>query len=270
MAKKAEETVPWQDLATVIAIAFTSLILWKPLSFLFAGGLGMLVLSLYKKQPLFRSILLATCTVIVIQLIFRNIFTIALENVFSPYIQLAMLIGSVIDVVVGALPGASATMALAVMIPITFWFDSDLSLLLLTSVYCSGIFGGSISAVLLNIPGTPTSAATCFDGHPLTQSGQGGKAILTALLAATFGGIISGIALLFCAPALAALTLKFGAPETMMAALFGLTMVASLSSENLVKGLLMGVLGMFIGCISVSPSGVSQFTFGSIDLYAGL
>ena len=86
-------------------------------------------------------------------------FAYAALNVFQPDILLAMLVGSVIGVIVGALPGASATMALAVMIPITFWFDSDLSLLLLTSVYCSGVFGGSISAVLLNIPGTPASAA---------------------------------------------------------------------------------------------------------------
>ena len=197
-------------------------------------------------------------------------FVYALQTVFQPSILLAMLIGSVIGVIVGALPGASATMALAVMIPITFWFDADLSLLMLTAVYCSGVYGGSISAVLLNIPGTPASAATCFDGHPLTQQGMGGKAVLVALLASTFGGIISGFGLLFCAPLLAALALKFGAPETMMVALFGLTMVASLSSENLVKGLMMAVLGMFIGCIGVSPAGASRFSFGSVNLYAGI
>ena len=140
-------------------------------------------------------------------------FALAIQNVFQPDILLAMLVGSMIGVVVGALPGASATMALAVMIPVTFWFEADMSLLLLISVYCSGVFGGSISACLLNIPGTPASAATCFDGAPLTKRGEGGKAILTALIASTFGGLISGIALLFCAPLLAALALKFGAPR---------------------------------------------------------
>ncbi len=197
-------------------------------------------------------------------------FIYAIGNVFQLDVLLAMLIGSVIGVIVGALPGASATMALAVMIPITFWLDSDVSLLLLISVYCAGIFGGSISAILLNIPGTPASAATCFDGHPLAQQGKGGKAVMTALVASTFGGLISGIALLFAAPGLAALALKFGAPETMMVAVFGLTMVASLSSEKLSKGLLMGVLGMFLGTIGISPSGSSRYTFGSINLYAGL
>ena len=197
-------------------------------------------------------------------------FTLALQNVFQPDILLAMLIGSMIGVVVGALPGASATMALAVMIPVTFWFEEDLSLLLLISVYCSGVFGGSISACLLNIPGTPASAATCFDGAPLTKRGEGGKAVLTALIASTFGGIISGIALLFCAPLLASLALKFGAPETMMVALFGLTMVASLSSDKLVKGLIMGAMGMLIGTIGLSPAGTARFTFGSIQLYGGL
>lgn len=197
-------------------------------------------------------------------------FALAIQNVFQPDILLAMLVGSMIGVVVGALPGASATMALAVMIPVTFWFEADMSLLLLISVYCSGVFGGSISACLLNIPGTPASAATCFDGAPLTKRGEGGKAILTALIASTFGGLISGIALLFCAPLLAALALKFGAPETMMVALFGLTMVASLSSDKLVKGLIMGALGMLIGTIGLSPTGSARFTFGSIQLYGGL
>lgn len=194
----------------------------------------------------------------------------ALHGVFQPAVLLAMLAGSIIGVIVGALPGASATMALAVMIPVTFWFPEDVSLLMLISVYCSGVFGGSISACLLNIPGTPASAATCFDGNPLTKQGMGGKAVLVALVASTFGGIISGIALLFCAPALAALALKFGAPETMMVALFGLTMVASLSSDNLIKGLMMGAIGMLIGTIGLSPAGTARFTFGNINLYGGL
>lgn len=197
-------------------------------------------------------------------------FAIAIQNVLQLDVLLAMLVGSMIGVVVGALPGASATMALAVMIPVTFWFDADLSLLLLISVYCSGVFGGSISACLLNIPGTPASAATCFDGTPLTKRGEGGKAVLVALLASTFGGLLSGVALLFCAPALAALALKFGAPETMMVAIFGLTMVASLSSDKLIKGLIMGGLGMLIGTIGLSPSGTARFTLGSINLYGGL
>lgn len=197
-------------------------------------------------------------------------FAFAVQEVFQPEILLVMLVGSIIGVVVGALPGASATMALAVMIPVTFWFEEDVSLLLLISVYCSGVFGGSISACLLNIPGTPASAATCFDGAPLTKRGEGGKAVLVALLASSFGGLISGVALLFCAPALASLALKFGAPETMMVALFGLTMVASLSSDKLVKGLMMGAIGMLIGTIGLSPSGTARFTFGSINLYGGL
>lgn len=200
---------------------------------------------------------------------FGNMFN-AFDNVFQLINLFAMLIGSIVGVIVGALPGATATMAIAVMIPITFWFEPEFSLLMLISVYCSGVFGGSISAILLNIPGTPASAATCFDGHPLAMKGQGGKAIMVALVASTIGGLISGIALMFCSPALAALALNFGAPESMMVAIFGLTMVASLSSENLAKGFLMGLVGMFIGTIGLSPGGTARFIFGNPNLYSGL
>lgn len=201
---------------------------------------------------------------------FSNIIY-GIGSVFSGSSLLAILIGSVIGVIVGALPGASATMAIAVMIPITFWFSPEFSLLMLISVYSSGIFGGSITAILLNIPGTPASAATCFDGHPLAKKGQGGKAIAVAIISSFIGGALSGIALLFAAPALAALALRFGPPESMMVALFGLTMVASLSSENLAKGLFMGALGMFIGCIGMDPrTGYARFTFGSPNLYSGI
>lgn len=195
---------------------------------------------------------------------------IATQNVFSIINLLGMFIGAVIGCIVGALPGATATMAIAVLIPVTFWFPAEFSLLLLISTYCSGVFGGSISAILLNIPGTPASAATCFDGHPLALKGEGGKAIMVALVASVIGGLISGLGLLFFSPALAALALNFGSPESMMVAIFGLTMVSSLSSENLSKGLLMGVLGMFIGTIGLSPSGNARFIFGNPNLYSGL
>jgi putative tricarboxylic transport membrane protein len=201
---------------------------------------------------------------------FANILG-AMDAVFSFANMGAILIGSIIGCIVGALPGATATMAIAVMIPITFWFSAEFSLLLLVSVYTSGIFGGAITAILLNIPGTPASAATCFDGYPLARQGKAGKALTVSLIASLTGGLISGIALLFCSPALAALALRFGSPESMMVALFGLTMVASLSSENLPKGLLMCSLGMFIGCIGMEPNtGYPRFTFDSIFLLSGL
>ncbi len=199
-----------------------------------------------------------------------NIFS-SLDAVFSAANLLAILVGSVIGVVVGALPGATATMAIAVMIPLTFWFSPEVSLLLLISVYTSGVYGGAITAILLNIPGTPASAATCFDGYPLAKQGQAGKALTVSLVSALFGGLISALGLLFCAPALGALALRFGPPESMMVALFGLTMVASLSSENLAKGMMMGSLGMFLGCIGMEPNtGYPRFTFGNPNFLSGL
>jgi putative tricarboxylic transport membrane protein len=194
-----------------------------------------------------------------------------IEITFSFYGLLAMLIGSIFGMIMGALPGASATMAMAILVPITYYYDPELSLLLLVSVYTSGIFGGSITAILINIPGTAASAATCYDGHPMAKQGKAGKAIAIAIVSSLIGGTVGALSLMLCAPALAAFALKFGAAETMMIALFGLTMVASLSSENLAKGLLMGTLGMFLGSIGLdSSSGFARFTFGNPNLLSGI
>lgn len=194
-----------------------------------------------------------------------------LSNALSPSALFAVMLGSVIGIVVGALPGATATMAIAVLVPITFWFPPELSIIMLMGVYSSGVFGGSISAILLNIPGTPASAATCFDGYPLSRQGKAGKAISVALWSSFFGGTISGFALLLAAPLLAYAALRFGPPESMAVAIFGLVMVASLSSDNLLKGLLMGTLGMFLGTIGMDPhSGYPRFTFGVLDLVQGI
>lgn len=189
----------------------------------------------------------------------------------APPQLLALAIGSVVGALIGALPGASATMGIAIMIPLTYWFAPQFALILLMAVYTSGIFGGSISAILLNIPGTAASAATCFDGHPLAKAGKGGKAIMVALVSSVIGGIVSAVALLFCAPALASIALSFGPLETAAVALFGLTVVASVSSENMPKGLLMGALGMVLGTVGLDGNtGFSRFSFGFTNLYSGI
>ena len=183
---------------------------------------------------------------------------------------IAILLGCSIGVVIGALPGCTATMALAVTIPLTFWFPADVSLLLLIAIYNSAIFGGSISAIILNIPGTPASAATCWDGNYLARRGQGGKALTVAIISSVYGGLLSGFALLFFAPALASLALKFGPLESALIALFGMTMVSLLASDNLAKGLLMAAFGMFLGCFGADPgTGAARLTFGFLHLYSG-
>lgn len=202
--------------------------------------------------------------------------SLGLDNILNGFLTafslqglLFLMIGSLFGVLMGSLPGCTATLAMAVLIPITYYFTPEMSMLLLVAVYTSAIFGGSITAILINIPGTAASAATCFDGHPLAKQGKAGKAIATAIWSSFMGGVLGGLGLMFLSPALAQLALKFGAAETMMVALFGLVMVASISSENMAKGLLMGMIGMFLGSIGTDVTGHTRFTFGSVNLVSG-
>ena len=134
----------------------------------------------------------------------------ALKDCLTPQAFLVMGVGTVAGLVVGALPGLSSTMGVALAIPITFGMDPKLGLMLLGAVYCSSVYGGSLTAILLRTPGTDASIATTFDGFPMTQKGQGGKAIGISTTGSFFGGIVSVFALLFLAPQLAKIALKFG------------------------------------------------------------
>ena len=195
----------------------------------------------------------------------------ALSVCLQPAQIMALLTGSILGVTMGAIPGASATLAIAILIPITYWTSTEFSIISLMAAYTCGIFGGSITAILLNIPGTPASAATCYDGYPLAMQGKGGKAIACAIWGSFFGGVISAFCLLFCAPLLADVAGRLGALELALVALFGMTMVATLSSENLAKGLLMAAIGLVIGCVGVEDqTGSVRFTFKIMHLYSGI
>lgn len=192
-------------------------------------------------------------------------------NVFSLNNLLFSLIGLVVGTVFGALPGFSATMAVAVMVPFSYVMDPQPALLLLSGVYCGGVYGGSIPAILIGIPGTPASAPTAIEGRVLTQRGESGKALGYCTLASAFGGFCSAIALLLCAPLLAQISMKVGPPENVMIAIFGLSVVCMLSEGNLVKGLLIGFLSLLIGTVGQDPlEGFPRFTFGYSSLIGGL
>lgn len=198
-------------------------------------------------------------------------FAQAFAVIFQPMQIVALCAGSIMGVIMGAIPGASATLAIAILIPITYWTSTEFAIISLMAAYTCGIFGGSITAILLNIPGTPASAATCYDGYPLAREGKGGKAIACAIWGSFFGGMVSAICLLLCAPTLADFAGNLGALELALVALFGLTMVASLSSENLVKGLFMAAIGLVVGCVGVEDqSGFARFTFSIMHLYSGI
>ena len=190
---------------------------------------------------------------------------------FSPAVLPVLIFGVVGGIVLGALPGLTATMGVAILLPFTFGMEPTAALVMLIGVYIGGIYGGSIAAILLKTPGTPASAATVLDGHTLAAKGQAARALSISAIASFVGGLISTIILIAIAPMLANFALRFNAPEYFALALFGLTIIASVSSQNILKGLLAGTIGLLVSTVGLDPiSSVPRFTFGVMDLYSGI
>lgn len=184
---------------------------------------------------------------------------------------IAILIGLLAGIIIGAIPGLTADIAIILCLPITYSMEPIPAMLLLLGLYCGGTYGGSITAILINTPGTPSSAATVLDGYPLTQQGKPLKALTMALYASFFGGLFSALVLLFAAPSIAHFTQMFGPPEYFCIAVFGLSIIASISNGNIIKGLLGGLIGIFIALLGQdSVSGTLRFTFGIRRLGAGI
>ncbi len=195
----------------------------------------------------------------------------AFGQLMQPQLLLTILVGVTAGLLVGAMPGLTATMALAVLLPFTFAMDALQGLVALGAVYMGAIYGGAFAAILVNTPGTPSSIATTFDGYPMAKAGRALEAISAATIASVIGGVVGVIALLLLAPPLARLALLFGPAEYFWVAILGLTLIASLSGGSLLKGLLGGTLGLLIGTIGVSPiGGETRFTFGLPVLQGGI
>lgn len=181
-----------------------------------------------------------------------------------------LVLGVTGGIVIGALPGLTATMGVAILLPFTFGMDAVTGLIALVGIYVGAIYGGSISAILLNTPGTPASAATCFDGYPLVKKGYPAKALSASTISSAIGGLISCIALVTISPILAKFALKFSAPEYFALALFGLTIIASISAENFIKGITAGFIGLIISTFGMdSITSYPRFTFGITNLLSG-
>lgn len=194
-----------------------------------------------------------------------------LSALFSPFNLLMMNIGMAAGIIIGALPGLSVVLAITVLLPFTFGLDSLSGMYLLLGAYCGGVYGGSITAILINAPGTPNAAATAFDGFAMAQKGRAGDALKCALVASTVGGIVSCAALIFFAPMLASLALKFGAPEYFALCVFGLVVVITISGKSILKGFMLAGLGLFISTVGIdSISGNSRFMFGNGKLLGGV
>ncbi|MBY5969238.1 tripartite tricarboxylate transporter permease [Halomonas denitrificans] len=196
---------------------------------------------------------------------------VGLSNVLTLTNVSLILGGTLLGLFVGAMPGLSATMALALLLPLTFTMDPATGLSMLASLYVGASYGGSIAAILLRTPGTPSAAATVLDGFPLSQQGQAGKALGISLFASFFGGLMSGIALLTAAPLLGVLVLKFGPVELFAIAVLGITIIGSLSQGSIVSGLLSGVMGLLLSTVGMDLiTGTPRMTFGNINLFSGI
>lgn len=194
-----------------------------------------------------------------------------LAQLFSVQTILCLLVGTIGGMVIGALPGLSATMGIALMIPFTYSLSPTAAIAMLMAIYTSAIAGGSISAILIHTPGTPSSAATALDGYPLTLRGEGLTALGISMTSSMCGGAMSGLALLFISPLLAAVALKFGSAENFFLACFGLSIIASLAADSLSKGLIAGFLGLFFCTIGIdNNSAFARFTFGNMNLLGGI
>ncbi|RUR32661.1 tripartite tricarboxylate transporter permease [Vreelandella nanhaiensis] len=195
----------------------------------------------------------------------------ALTSLLTFESMLTVLIGVSAGLFIGAMPGLTATMALAMLLPFTFSMEALQGLIALGAVYMGSIYGGAFTAILINTPGTPSSIATTFDGYPMARQGRAYEALAAATIASVVGGIVGVIFLLILAPPLARLAVAFGPSEMFWVAMLGLTLVASLSSDSLLKGLLGGCIGILLSTIGVSPvGGESRFTFGYPPLQGGI
>ncbi|NQW00405.1 MAG: tripartite tricarboxylate transporter permease [Rhodospirillales bacterium] len=190
---------------------------------------------------------------------------------FDPYLLLLIFMTTVLGVVIGVLPGLGATTGAALLLPFTLTMEPVHAIAVLATIYVSATFAGSITAILINTPGTAAAAATTFDGYPLAQRGEAGRALGIAVVSSTIGGVFSVIVLCVAAPMLARVAYEFRPPEYFALTLFGLSMLASISAGGTIRNLIGGVFGVWLATIGAEPTtGIERFMFGNYELYEGL
>lgn len=193
------------------------------------------------------------------------------QIIARPETFLLIFSGTILGVVFGAMPGVSASMAVALALPFSYAMEPVIAIAFLTSVFCSSITGGGVTAILFKIPGTPANAPTTFDGYPMAQRGEAGKALGISLVCSALGGLVSAFAMGLLAPQLSAVALKFGPGELFAVSFLGLSVLSCLDSGNIVKTLISGLIGLWMACIGMDPLlGIPRFTWGSDVLLSGV
>lgn len=189
----------------------------------------------------------------------------------DPKLVLLTAAGTFAGIYIGAIPGLSVTMAVSILISFTFKWPINEALVLIAGIYFGGVYGGSRSAILLNIPGAPSAIATALDGYPLAQRGEAGQAIGLSTVMSVIGGFVGIIVLAVAAPMVSDLALKFSPRDYLLLAIWGILLVGSLSGGSLVKGIFAGALGMLISSVGLDPlTAEARLTFGSLQLTAGI
>ena len=198
------------------------------------------------------------------------------SNVFTVY-HIALLVGGTFaGIILGALPGLSPTMSVALLIPFTFHMKPESGLILLGAMYTATVAGGAISAILVNVPGAPANIATAMDGHRMAKLGKAKEALHYCFISSFVGGIFGVFILIFFTPPLARLSLEFGTTELFWIAILGITIIATIDSKSVVKGLLSGLFGLMLATIGDNPVlGVERFVFtdhleGGVNIVVGL
>lgn len=188
-----------------------------------------------------------------------------------PQNLLATVLGQLTGVLVGILPGINASMAVSVLLPLSFGLPPVTALMLLTGIYMGTMYGGSITSILMRVPGTSTAAVICLDGYELTRQGRAGLALGITAIGSFIAGTFSLIVLMSLAPTLARAALAFAPPEYFALIFFGLLAIAGLEADGIVRGLISGCFGLLLGTIGIDPvTGVRRFTFGRIELLDGI
>ncbi len=198
-------------------------------------------------------------------------FLAGLALLADPEIILVVFLGTVLGIVVGALPGISGSTTTALLLPFTITMGPVPAIAFLGAIYCAANFGGSITAILVNSPGDPSASATAFDGYPMAVKGEAGRALGMSALASAIGGIFSVVVLIFAAPLLARLAYSFGPPEYFALTVFGLSMVALTGGDSATKNLIAGAFGVMLATVGQDiTTGVERYTFGVYSFTDGI
>jgi len=200
-----------------------------------------------------------------------DIFYQALTNIIILKTLILLPLGLILGIIFGATPGLTATMGVAILVPLTYGMDVIPGFVAILSMYVGAVYGGSISAILLDIPGTPAAMMTGLDGHKMSIRGEAGRALGISTVSSVIGGLTSSIILVIVAPVLSRMALKFGYAEYTAIGIFGLTIAAKVAGKSIHKGLLASVLGLLISSIGICPlSGVLRYCYGITNLYSGI